>query len=186
MCKSNFSFPCSSQAEGKGISVVSVISVAIVAESSRRDRSGVFSCPVNVISIQKMHVFSQYTSMHLANERRRYSATSPFIGRELPQNNSVTHKKCALFCCALLRCVVIIHDDVIKWKHFPRYWLFVRWIHLSPVNSSIKASYAELWCFLWSHPNKRLSKQWWDWWFETPSCQLWRHRNGIPKLWNMC
>ena len=28
-----------------------------------------------------------------------------------------------------------IHDDVIKWKHFPRYWPFVRGIHRSPVNS---------------------------------------------------
>ena len=27
------------------------------------------------------------------------------------------------------------------------------------------------------HPNKRLSKQWWGWWFETPSCPFWRHRN---------
>ena len=26
-------------------------------------------------------------------------------------------------------------------------------------------------------PNKRLSKQWWGWWFETLSCLLWRHRN---------
>ena len=26
------------------------------------------------------------------------------------------------------------HDDVIKWKHFPRYWPFVRVIHRSPVN----------------------------------------------------
>ena len=26
--------------------------------------------------------------------------------------------------------------------------------------------------------NKRLSKQWWGWWFETPSRSLWRHRNG--------
>ena len=26
------------------------------------------------------------------------------------------------------------HDDVIKWKHFPRYWPFVRRIHRSPVN----------------------------------------------------
>ena len=26
-------------------------------------------------------------------------------------------------------------------------------------------------------PNKRLSKQWWGWWFETLSCSLWRHRN---------
>ena len=41
------------------------------------------------------------------------------------------------------------HDDVIKWKHFPRYWPFVRRIHRSPVNSPQKASDAELWCFLW-------------------------------------
>ena len=27
------------------------------------------------------------------------------------------------------------HDDVIKWKFFPRYWPFVRGIHRSPVNS---------------------------------------------------
>ena len=26
------------------------------------------------------------------------------------------------------------HDDVIKWKYFPRYWPFVRVIHRSPVN----------------------------------------------------
>ena len=26
------------------------------------------------------------------------------------------------------------HDDVIKWKHFQRYWPFVRGIHRSPVN----------------------------------------------------
>ena len=28
-----------------------------------------------------------------------------------------------------------IHDDVIKWKHFPRYWPFVRESHRSPMNS---------------------------------------------------
>ena len=27
------------------------------------------------------------------------------------------------------------------------------------------------------HPNKRLSKQWWGWWFETPPSTLWRHCN---------
>ena len=26
-------------------------------------------------------------------------------------------------------------------------------------------------------PKKRLSKQWWGWWFETPSCPLWCHCN---------
>ena len=30
------------------------------------------------------------------------------------------------------------HDDVIKWKHFPRNWPFVRGIHRSPVNSPHK------------------------------------------------
>ena len=29
--------------------------------------------------------------------------------------------------------------------------------------------------------NKRLSKQSWGWWFETPSCPLWRHVNEIPQ-----
>ena len=29
---------------------------------------------------------------------------------------------------------IIYHDDVIKWKHFPRYWPFVLGIHRSPVN----------------------------------------------------
>ena len=28
--------------------------------------------------------------------------------------------------------------------------------------------------------NKRLSKQSWGWWFETLSCPLWRHCDGIP------
>ena len=30
------------------------------------------------------------------------------------------------------------HDDVINWKHFPRYWPFVCGIHRSPVNSPHK------------------------------------------------
>ena len=32
-----------------------------------------------------------------------------------------------------------IHDDVIKWKQIPRYWSFVRGIHLSPVFPLTKA-----------------------------------------------
>ena len=38
-----------------------------------------------------------------------------------------------------------------------------------------KASDAEPWCFFNLGPNKRLSKQSWGWWFETPSRSLWRH-----------
>ena len=36
---------------------------------------------------------------------------------------------------------LLIHDDVIKWKHFPRYWPFVRVIHRSPVNSPHKGQW---------------------------------------------
>ena len=73
---------------------------------------------------------------------------------------------------------IALHDDDIKWKHFRvtghlcREFIGPRWIPHK------KASDAELWCFLWSAPNKRLSKQWWGWWFETPSYPLWRHRAG--------
>ena len=62
------------------------------------------------------------------------------------------------------------HDDVIKWKHFPRNWPFVRGIHRSRWLPHSKASDAELWCFLWSPPEWR--------WFETPLHSLWRHCNG--------
>ena len=33
------------------------------------------------------------------------------------------------------------HDDIIKWKHFPRYWPFVRGIHRPPVNSPHKGQW---------------------------------------------
>ena len=36
---------------------------------------------------------------------------------------------------------ITIHDDVIKWKHFPRYWSFVRGIRRSPVNSPHKSQW---------------------------------------------
>ena len=57
----------------------------------------------------------------------------------------------------------LFHDDVIKWKHFPRYWSLCeeftghRWIPLT------KAIDAELWCFLCT----RLSQQSRRRWFET-------------------
>ena len=33
------------------------------------------------------------------------------------------------------------HDDVIKWKHLPRYWQFVQGIHRWPVNSPHKGQW---------------------------------------------
>ena len=83
--------------------------------------------------------------------------------------------------CSLWRHCIGLHvmyDDVIEWKQFPRYWPFVWGTHRSPVNFRYKGTFDVLFDL---HLNKRLSKQSWVWWFETPSCPLWRHCNGFHK-----
>ena len=57
-----------------------------------------------------------------------------YIRQANTHNNSFNHTKC-------WQNVVLLHDDVIKWKHFPRYWPFVRGIHRSPVNSPHKGQW---------------------------------------------
>ena len=47
-----------------------------------------------------------------------------------------------------LSSIIIEHDDVIRWNHFPRYWPFVRELTGRRWNPLTKASDAELWCFL--------------------------------------
>ena len=75
------------------------------------------------------------------------------------------------------------HDGVIKWKHFPRNWPFVRGIHRSRwiphTHRSVTRSFD---VFFDVCLNKRLSKQPWGWWFETPSWSLWRQCNDITVL----
>ena len=55
----------------------------------------------------------------------------------VPLMSSKLHP-CSTFCT-----VVLHHDDVIRWKHFPRNWPFVRGIHRSPVNSPHKGQWRE-------------------------------------------
>ena len=75
-----------------------------------------------------------------------------------------------------------LNDDVIKWKHFSRYWPFVQGIHRSPVNFPRKSQWRGALMFslicAWI---KWLNKQPWGWWFEMPSCPLWCHCNDIGK-----
>ena len=42
---------------------------------------------------------------------------------------------------SLLFCTLQFHDNVIKWKHFPRYWPCTRGIHRPPVNSPHKGQW---------------------------------------------
>ena len=48
-----------------------------------------------------------------------------------------------------------LHDDVIKWKHFPRHWPFVRGIHRSSVNSTHKGQWrgALMFTLIWARIN---------------------------------
>ena len=79
------------------------------------------------------------------------------------------------------------HDDVITWKHFPRYWLLCagnspitdEFPSQRPVTQSFDV-------FFDQHLNKRLSKQWWGWWFETPLHPSWRHCNVVSSFINIC
>ena len=80
----------------------------------------------------------------------------------------------------------IEHDDVIIWKYFPRYWPFVRGIHRPvtgefPPQRPLRRSFD---VFLYLRLNKQLINKSWGWWFETPSCSLWRHCNGAQ--WPRC
>ena len=69
--------------------------------------------------------------------------------------------------------------DVIKWKHFPRYWQ--NCAGNSPGTGEFPAQRPVKWSFDVFFDlglDKRVSKQSWRWWFETPSRPLWRHCNG--------
>ena len=86
-----------------------------------------------------------------------------------------------LFITRLLEWRVPKHNDVIQRKHFPRYRPFC--VGYSPVTGEFPTQRVvtrSFDVFLSLHLNKRLSKQWWGWWFDMPSRSLWRHCNGRP------
>ena len=62
------------------------------------------------------------------------------------------------------------HDDVIKWKHFPRYWLFVWGIHRWPVNSPHKGQWREALMF-------SLICAWINAWVNNREAADWRHHD---------
>ena len=74
-------------------------------------------------------------------------------------------------------------NDVIKWKHFPRYWPFLRGIHRSVVNFPAQRPVTQsFYIFLDLCLIKRLSEHSRGWWFELLSRPLWRRCNGYHVL----
>ena len=60
----------------------------------------------------------------------------------------------------IVEVILVICDDVIKWKHFSRYWLFVRGTGEFPAQRPVTRSSD---VFYDLRLNKRLSKQSWGW-----------------------
>ena len=63
--------------------------------------------------------------------------------------------------------------------------LLTIWEGNSPVNGEFLAQRPVTWSvdvFFYLCLNKRSSKQWWGWWFETPSPPLRRHCNTLSQL----
>ena len=89
-----------------------------------------------------LHVIIQI-NCHLAGGRRSSGGDECRVlaaGIDQP----VQRRACETWQPFLRHCVVhnyLVHDDVIKWKHFPRNWPFVRGIHRSPVNSPHKGQW---------------------------------------------
>ena len=69
------------------------------------------------------------------------SPSEPMMVR-LPMHIYVTRPQWVKWrMCVLPSLSNIVHDDVIKWKHFPRYWPFVRGIRRLLVNSPHKGQW---------------------------------------------
>ena len=75
------------------------------------------------------------------------------------------------------------HDDVINWKHVFHVAGHLCGEFTPPAQRPVTRS-----CdvFFNLHLNKRLSKQSWGLWFETPSSSLWRHSNAYTTSRGKC
>ena len=129
------------------------------------------------------YIFMAYWlhSSAIAVPSKNYDLETTFLRNILKTTWSVSLCKAVWFWFVYF---LVWHDDVIKWKHFPRYWPFVRGISRSPVNSRHKGQWRGALMFsMICALNKRLSKQSRSWWFETPSHSLWRRCNATTIQW---
>ena len=112
------------------------------------------SCEVFIVNIFKK--IDHDNSMALCNNLTRSSASPcrslrrfrrPSSSPTAWLSNIRCHKRSLRHCSMALSTMFLIfslyrtHDDVIQWKHFPRYWPFVRGSHRSPVNSLHKGQW---------------------------------------------
>ena len=120
------------------------------------------------------HISGIVLCMGSANERRRYIVTSSLIGWAHTQNDPGEYMySSTLFALSI---------SPPWWRH--QMETFSAWLTICAENSLVRGEFPaqrpvtrSFDVFFDLCPNKRLSKQSWGWWFETPSRRLWRHCN---------
>ena len=108
------------------------------------------------------------------------------------QHGNFTEIKLAFFCVSYMAFVcgfvTIVYirwiDDMLWWRH--QMETFSALLAICARNSPVTGEFPTQRPVMWSFDvffdlrlNKRLSKQWWGWWFETPTRPLWRHYNTL-------
>ena len=90
----------------------------------------------------KFHTFS-FKKMHLkmASAKWRLFCLGLNVLRAACSTKMESHQN-TVYTRLTISLILILYDDGIKWKHFPRYWPFVRGIHWSLVDSPHKGQ----WC----------------------------------------
>ena len=84
---------------------------------------------------------SHYITVGHVHFSKIFFSFDPWVLPQFQLSHSLVLYRMKFACRTAMTTVYIDHDDVIKWKHFPHHWPFVRGIHQSPVNSPHKGQW---------------------------------------------
>ena len=130
-------------------------------------------CKYMYISVEKFSTFRDF-SLALGQWSDRINHNQITTKHNKVSNPRIIlwrHVPFVLFCLFLLQC----STRTLQWRHNRRDGVSNHQHHdCLPNRLFRRRSKKTSQCL-----NKRLSKQWWCWWFETPSRSLWRHCNDM-------
>ena len=97
--------------------------------------------PVFVICMLRLFCLHMHISYNYRHKQKRQELYLRRTTRNLTRLSISIFLEKSCWNGIACKCRERVHDDVVKWKHFPRYWPFVRGIHRSPVNSTHKGQW---------------------------------------------
>ena len=99
-------------------------------------------------------------------------------------NSIIWHNECCTkFLYDMMKNVIYCYH-ISWWRHHMETFFALLAICAgnSPVTGELPAQKPVTRSFFYLRLNKRLSKQWWGWWFEMPSHSLWHHCNMVSTV----